>query len=244
MPDYTDVYFKRLNRYGLNLQSRRLNERKAEFDNYLLKSSYRIELNYNGEYHPASFERRKQDDTDTTYYLLTHCDVEIPNGEILWIPSASNVLRPWMVWYIEDQQVRAYNRYIMLKMTHHIKWRNSEKDEWHESLCHMYGQEDNMLKNEARSRSRKDTLYSENLKLSFAVMPRNPYLKKDGLVLVGEEPYLEEYRITGWDMQSTLGVAYVSMDPTYDHDLTAAPQQKVDTVEEDNNFFWLNGGIK
>jgi len=52
----------------------------------------------------------------------------------------------------------------------------------------MYGQEDNMLKNEIRSRSRMDTIYEENMKLSFFVTPANPKIKIDDYFIVGEKP--------------------------------------------------------
>jgi len=43
-----------------------------------------------------------------------------------------------------------------------------------------------MLKDEIRSRSRMDTIYSENLKLSFFIMPLNPYVRKDDYLIIGE----------------------------------------------------------
>ena len=56
-------------------------------------------------------------------------------------------------------------------MTHFITWRDRVAGTilaW----CYMYGQEDNMLKDEIRSRSRMDTIYAENLgKSSFFIMP-------------------------------------------------------------------------
>jgi hypothetical protein len=50
----------------------------------------------------------------------------------------------------------------------------------------MYGQENNMLKDEIRSRSRMDTIYAENLKLNFFVMPASAKLKKDDYFIIGE----------------------------------------------------------
>jgi len=88
----------------------------------------------------------------------------------------------------------------------------------------MYGQEDNMLKNEIRSRSRMDTIYEENLKLSFFVMPTTPFLKIDDYFIIGEKPLQEYYRVTGYDIQSTPGVEFVSVDPIYEFDLSAPPQ--------------------
>ena len=48
-------------------------------------------------------------------------------------------------------------------MTHYITWKDRE-GLWRTSWAYMYGQQDNMLKDEIRSRSRMDTIYAENLK--------------------------------------------------------------------------------
>jgi len=109
------------------------------------------------------------------YYLLTRVEDQIPNGTILSIPDHHGGQRPWMVWYFEDFQTSGYNRYIMLRMTHYVKWRDWDEQE-HKGYCYLYGQEDNMLKDEIKSRSRMSTVYSENLKLSFMVMPRDSTL--------------------------------------------------------------------
>ena len=97
-----------------------------------------------------------------------------------------------------------------------------------------------MLKNEIRSRSRMDTIYEENLKLSFFTMPTNPNLKIDDYFIIGEKPLQEYDRVTGYDIQSTPGVEFVSVDPIYEFDLTPPPE-KTEQDEEDE-FFWFNGG--
>ena len=42
---YQDVYLKRLNRYGLDYQSRIQGQREREFENYLLKTVYLVHFN-------------------------------------------------------------------------------------------------------------------------------------------------------------------------------------------------------
>ena len=62
----------------------------------------------------------------------------------------------------------------------------------------------------------------------------------EGLIEIGEGALREAYRVTGYDIQSTPGVEYVSVDPVYLRDHTPAPEQ---TIEDDpDDFFWLNGG--
>lgn len=237
---YEEVYLKRLNRYGMDYNSRVQNQREKEFEDYLLKVTSRVDIEYDHKTIPASFERYKQDETETLAYLLTRRATEIPSGTILMIPTQKGVKRPWMVYWLEEIQASGYNKYIMLKMSHFLEWTDRQGTK-QTSWAYMYGQEDNMLKDELRSRSRSDTLYTEALKMSFFVMPTNEFIRKDDYLTVGKGALKEAYRVTGYDIQSTLGVEYVTVDPVYLRDETPAPEQTPEDSNED--FFWLNGGV-
>lgn len=237
---YEEVYLKRLNRYGMDYNSRVQNQREKEFEDYLLKVTSRVDIEYDHKTIPASFERYKQDETETLAYLLTRRATEIPSGTILMIPTQKGVKRPWMVYWLEEIQASGYNKYIMLKMSHFLEWTDRQGAK-QTSWAYMRGQEDNMLKDELRSRSRSDTLYTEALKMSFFVMPTNEFIRKDDYLTVGEGALKEAYRVTGYDIQSTLGVEYVTVDPVYLRDETPAPEQTPEDSNED--FFWLNGGV-
>lgn len=237
---YEEVYLKRLNRYGMDYNSRVQNQREKEFEHYLLKVTTRVDIEYDHKTIPASFERYKQDETETLAYLLTRRATEIPSGTILMIPTQKGEKRPWMVYWLEEIQASGYNKYIMLKMSHFLEWTDRQGAK-QTSWAYMYGQEDNMLKDELRSRSRSDTLYTEALKMSFFVMPTNELIRKDDYLTVGEGALKEAYRVTGYDIQSTLGVEYVTVDPVYLRDETPTPEQTPEDSNED--FFWLNGGV-
>ena len=241
MSYFNDIYKKRANRYGEDYQSRIQGEREKLFDLYLFKTIYRVDFQFNEKYVAGSFEKYKQDETETLHYLLTKTEVEIPNGTVLMIPDKNGIEKPWMVYYLEQIKASGYNRYVMLKMTHNITWRDRDGNE-QTSWAYMYGQENNMLKDEIRSRSRMDTIYSENLKSSFFVLPKNQFLKKDDYLIVGEDPFQEYYRVTGYDIQSSEGVEYVTIDPVYEFDLTPPPEKTENSDAEE--FFWFNGGIE
>lgn len=235
---YFDIYKKRVDRYGIDYQSRIQGEREQVFDLYLVKSIYRVDFYFNNILTAGSFEKYKQDETQTLHYLLTKTDVSIPNGTILMIPDKDKVEKPWMVYYLEQIKASGYNRYIMLRMTHYLTWIKDTIT--YNSWAYMYGQEDNMLKNEIRSRSRMDAVYTENLKSSFFILPLNANIKKDDYFIVGEKPLQEYYRVTGYDIQSSEGVEYVTVDPIYEYDLTPAPEKQ--EGDSDESFFWLEGG--
>jgi hypothetical protein len=107
-------------------------------------------------------------------------------------------LVPWMIYWLENIKASGYNRYVVLKMTHTITWTARDGLQY-STLAYFYGQEDNMLKDEIRSRSRMDTIYAENLKLSFFVIPTNENLNRDDYFEIGEGKLLEAYRVTGYD---------------------------------------------
>ena len=239
MSYYDEVYLKRLNRYGYDYQSRVQAQREREFEGKLLKSVYRVEFEFEEETHPATLERYKQDETELMQYLLTRVSLNIPNGTILKIPDKNNEPQPWLVYWLESIKASGYNRYIVLKMTHFITWRDRDGIE-RNSWCYMYGQQDNMLKDELKSRSRMDAIYGENLKSSFFVMPANEFIRKDDYLEIGEGVLKEAYRVTGYDLNSTPGVEYVTVDPVYLRDNSQTPIQ----AENDDpaQFFWFNGG--
>ena len=236
---FEDVYLKRLNRYGYDYQSRVQAQREQVFEGLLLKSIYRVDFVYEDEMHPGLLERYKQDETETMQYLLTRVGLNMPSGTILMIPDKDMKEQPWLVYWLESIKASGYNRYIVLKMTRFITWRdrsNIERSTW----CYLYGQEDNMLKDEIRSRSRSDVIYAENLKSSFFVMPTTEFIRKDDYLEIGEGALKEAYRVTGYDIISTPGVEYVTVDPVYLRDNSELPVQKENDDPED--WFWLSLG--
>lgn len=98
---YEEVYLKRLNRYGMDYNSRVQNQREREFEHYLLKTTCRVDIEYGYETIPASFERYKQDETETLAYLLTRRAVELPSGTLLLIPNHKGEKQPWMIYWLE-----------------------------------------------------------------------------------------------------------------------------------------------
>ena len=237
---FEDVYLKRLNRYGYDYQSRVQHQRERNFEGLLLKSVYRVDFDFEGNTHPGILERYKQNETELLQYLLTRVSLNIPSGTILMIPDKDYKLQPWLIYWLESIKSSGYNKYIVLKMTHNITWRDREGNE-QSSWCYMYGQQDNMLKDEIRSRSRMDTVYGENLKSSFFVMPTSEFIRKDDYLEIGEGALKEAYRVTGYDINSTPGVEYVTVDPVYLRDHSEIPIQQVD--DDPAEFFWLNGGV-
>ena len=157
------------------------------------------------------------------------------------ISNKDNQEEPWMIYYLEDIKASGYNRYIMLKMTHYITWK-ARDNKIYSSWAYLYGQENNMLKDELQARSRADARYTENLKTSFFILPINEHIRKDDYLVINENTPLEEaYVVTGYDINSTKGVEYITIDPVYIRDKNPDPIKTETDSNED--FFWIEGGI-
>ena len=236
---YEDVYLKRLNEYGVDYQSRIQGQREENFRRQLMKSVYYVEFEYDGMMREGELTPMRQNETKTMQYLLTDVHLDMPNGTILFIPDKDNILCPWLIYYLENIKASGYNRYIVLKMTHYLTWNNRAGKKC-STWAYFYGQEDNMLKDELKSRSRSKVLYTENLKLSFFIIPLNENIRKDDYLEVTQGKLTEAYVVTGYDIQSTPGVEFVSVDPQYLRDLSDPPVQ--DAADSDDDFYWLNRG--
>ena len=233
---YEDVYLKRLNRYGNDFQARLQGQREENFSHQLKKSIYYVTFTYNGMAREGELTPRKTNETKTLQYLLTDINLKMPAGTIVTIPNDAGADVHWMVYYLENLQASGYNRYTVIKMTHYITWTRADKTT-RSSWGYLYGQEDNMLKNELKSRSRNRTIYLENLKLNFIVMPLDIDIAIDDYIEIQVETLTESYRVTGYDRLSTPGVEFISIDPVYTYDLTEDPKKA--EGDSDSDFFWL-----
>lgn len=235
---YKTVYQKRLNRYGLDYQSRIQNQRERDFDNYLYKTIYRVDFEFDGELIPASLERNQQDYSETQGYLLTKRGVSIPNGTVLKIESRDGTTTPWMVWWLEQIESSGYNRYIVLKMTHYLKWKSGEKtiEQW----AYFSGTGAAAIADAVRSSGGRP-LYSENDNLHTFITTQNETICRDLYFEVTQGNTTQAYVVTEFDINSTPGISYVTVDS-----VPVRPPEENIKVEESNkeDYFWLQGGNK
>jgi hypothetical protein len=173
---YETVYQKRLNRYGLDYQSRIQSQRERDFDNYLYKTIYRVDFEFEGKWYPGSLERNKQDYSETQAYLLTHIDTKMPNGTVLMIQSKNGTETPWMVWWLEQIEASGYNRYVMLKMTHRLEWKHG--DEIIQQWAYFSGPGNSTISDTIQSATGKP-LYKENNNLHIFITTQNETIARD-----------------------------------------------------------------
>ena len=241
MSYYEDIYKKRLNRYGTGAE--RLEEgRRRNFEKFLYSSPHYVKFTYaegteNEREVECVFEPRSQNETKNLMDILCRVGEEFNPGDIVTILG-----KRYMFYWWDERQDSGYNRWVVIRLTTEVEFINEDGTRW---TCegYLYGQEDNMLKNELKSRSRMATLYLENLKLEFMLIPTPDKINGKSPLQIGAYCELEYakadhyWRITGFDTISTPGITYLSVDPTINRDLTPAPTK---TEEDDpNDFFWL-----
>lgn len=228
---YFDIYKKRINRYGDNATDRLEKGRQQNFEKFLHQSPHYTKFQYKEKEVECVFEPSSQDETKTVMHVLCRVGEKFNPGDIVTICG-----KRYMFWYWDERQDSGYNRWNVIKLSQHIEWLNEDGSTW-SNEAYIFSQQTNMLKNELKSRSRSATLYLENLKLDFMIMPSDKNLEIGSYLVIKIDDMSRAERVTGIDFLSTPGVMYVSMDPTIERDLTPPPEKK---PEDDNNdYFWL-----
>lgn len=233
---YDDIYLKRLNRYGLDFQSRLQGQRERNFEIYLLRSLFRVDFEYAEKVHPASLERYKQDYSETQMYLLTRWDLDIPNGTILDIVNQDGTKQLWMIWWREMIESSGYNKYVVLKMTHELQW--TEDGTTYKQWGYFRGPGTSRIKDAIKSAT-GNVLYDENDNLHMFITPYNAHLKRENYFTIVEGETNQGFVITETDINSTPGVEYVTVDPTLLRHETNPPLEDTSVAS-----YWLNGGVE
>lgn len=239
---YYDIYKKRVNRYGINYSTRVQGQRESEFENFLIKSVDRVDYLYEEESKPGILQKYKQDETQTLSYLLTRRSLTLPSGTLLSLPrtNESEETDMWLVYYLERAQSKGYNKYVMIKMSHYVRWVDKTGGD-QSSWAYLRGAGNKALSDSVESGG-IDAIYAEDSNSNFLIMPRNINIKKENYVSIGEEPFVSNYKVTGFETQAIEGVEYVTLDPVFEYDTSPAPVKQPDDDEED--FYWLNGGVE
>lgn len=210
MSYYEDIYKQRLNRFGRDYQSRIQGQREKDFDNYLLRSVYRIDFLYNGVTRPATLEPYKQTYLDTYGYLLTKVGYTIPAGTILEIISANGDINYWMVWWLEKMEASGYNRYVVLKMTNQITWTVNDTvyTQWFYFVGPGYTKIADLIK-ETSGKS----LYIDNTNKHLMVSKCNNQLNYGDYFEVTVNDTVSAFEVRERDTVTTPGVGYYSIEP-------------------------------
>lgn len=232
--NYKDIHSLRLNRYGNDYNARIQGKREKEFQDMLLKSPYRIDFEYNGSLNAGCLERYKQDETQTFQYLLTSRALTMPAGTILEIKDYNEQIIHYMIYFLEDIQASGYNKYILLKMTHFLEWVN-KKGELCQSWAYLIGPGRAAFRPTLQSGKNK-IIYSENNSNYSFILPYNENISIDMRFKTAKGAY----SVVSYDIESTDGVQYVTIDPIYEYDESIPPEKTTQDTNEE--FYWFEGG--
>ena len=135
---YFDVYLKRVNRYGDNLQERIQGKKEHDFEVFMSKSpnkvtawNNRIGLEEDG--YSAVLQTKEYDQDEVVDYLLVPLEQEIAMGTIIYTFNKrhDNIeyedkknpgYRRWINYAIDPYTSTGYNRYTVVELESELSW--------------------------------------------------------------------------------------------------------------------------
>lgn len=234
---YTNVYSKRLNRYGNDFQSRLEGKRAEEFENFLLKSPNRVDFEYDGTLIAAVLEQYKQDHTETQGYLLTTKETKLPNGTVFSLTDKEGNENHWMVWWLEQIKTSGYHRYVILKMSHKIEWEVNGESYTQWSFLKSPG---TSFMRDSSVTGAAGAIYMENNNSHTFITPYHKTFDRGVHLETQNGEKISAYQVVEFDNQATNGISYISAEPIARKDKTPVI---ITGQENDEDLFWLNGGV-
>jgi hypothetical protein len=133
--------------------------------------------------------------------------LKIPAGTVLYIESRDGNKTPYLVWWLEQIEASGYNKYVVLKMTHFLEWEhNGEKfSQW----AYLNGPATTAITDAVKT----DTTYRENNNKNTFVTTFNELIARDTYFEVEYKGVRQGFVVKEFDINSTPGVEYVTVDP-------------------------------
>ena len=222
---YFDIYRKRVNRYGNNLQERIQGKKEHDFEVFMSKSPNQVtawddDLTEAKAY-KAVLQTKEYDQDEVVDYLLVPLDREIPMGTIIYTKDARHKTityedkvysaRRWINYAIDPYTSTGYNRYTVVELESELSWVLDGIK--YTSFAHATGggsgARDKNINLKFKTQFSEAGVYLPNKRYSI-VMPTNEHLKKNMKVTLGGETW----RVAGFDSISVKGVSYVTLEET------------------------------
>lgn len=224
MDYFTDVYLKRLNKYGDSTQSRIHGRMECDFENKLSKSVNKVEL-FGGDSMPVGIgilETKKISEKETLDYLLTRITDNYPNGFIFQTQKPfSEEKQSWMIVFKEQYQTIGYNRYIVILLENELSWIGRDGLVY-TSFVHYIGEMNGKIKDQFKVSN--NVALATPGKVLTMICPKNKGLTRDVRINISEETW----RVCGIDKISVPGVMYVTLEEDYVQKTELANEQELD----------------
>lgn len=222
---FTDVYLKRINRFGNNLQSRIHGKMEEDFENKLKKSVNKI-LIYESDsaalpLTEAIVASKKMEQSQIVNYLMTRAETIYDNGFVYWAKKPfEETMQSWMVLLREQYETIGYNRYQVILLDNEITWFGEDGIK-RTSPAHYIGEMDKIVaENFKIVHNVSLDLPSRDLSL---VMPQSETIRRGDKIKIGES----YWKVTGLDVESVPGVVYINLSEIYDS--PAAVEDKINS---------------
>jgi hypothetical protein len=124
-------------------------------------------------------------------------------------------------------------------MTHYLKWKtdDGEVEQW----AYFSGPGNSAISDAIKTSTGKP-IYSENNNLHTFITTQNETICRDLYFEVTQGNITQGYVVKEFDINSTPGVNYVSVDPVPVRNEQTAPIPSTGDKKED--FFWIQGGVQ
>ena len=224
---YFDVYLKRVNRYGNNLQERIQGKKEHDFEVFMSKSKNKVtawnnEIGLEEDGYSAVLQTKEYDQDEVVDYLLVPLEQEIAMGTIIYTFNKrhDNIeyedrknpgYRRWINYAIDPYTSTGYNRYTVVELESELSWVVDGIK--YTSFAHATGggsgARDKNINLKFKVQFSEAGAYLPNKRYSI-VMPTNKHLKKNMKITLGGETW----RVAGFDNISVKGVSYVTLEET------------------------------
>lgn len=218
MSYYTDVYLRKLNRFGNTLQERIVNKKEYEFNNFVKKSPNRVVVYDQDKKFEGILQSKTYNEIETVNYFLTYKSILISGGTILKIADIkdSNNFTYWIVVCKDNLVSCGYDRYTVIKLDREIRWITKEGYLF-KALVHISGAGAN-----ARDKRITNSYKINNESISYLptqtltiTMKDSPQIKRGIRINIKNKIW----RISGVENISNDGVCYVTLEQDYEDEL-------------------------
>lgn len=204
-----EVYFKRINKYGFNIQERIQNKKNHDFNIVLKKSPNKVTIFKDSEIFYGILQNKTNNEKEVIDYLLTNKFCKWNDGTVLITENVSNQQqKKWLIFHLDDFVSIGYNRYQVTELDREIEL--IDNGIIYKENAHIVGSGAKSITSKFSINYDVSVFYEPN-KVINLIMRTNPKLKK-GLKLIIQD---EAWRISGIDKISVPGVSYITLEEDY-----------------------------
>lgn len=204
-----EVYFKRINKYGFNIQERIQNKKIHDFNIVLKKSPNRVTIFKDSEIYNGILQNKTNSEKEVIDYLLTNKFCKWDDGTILITENASDhQQKKWLIFHLDEFVSIGYNRYQLAELDREIEL--IEDGIIYKENAHIVGSGAKSITSKFSIQYDVSVFYEPNKTINL-IMRTNSKLKK-GLKLIIQD---EAWRISGIDKISVPGVSYITLEEDY-----------------------------